>query len=631
MAVDADEEEEEEEGEGEDEEEDEGEGEDADGVGEDEAWEVDEEDGEATRAGGVKRAGKGQGGRAKPRKLTRAEKAQRKRERKWRGIIGRLARRLKLFGAPPSVPWPQTDASRDPQARLNEAARAYAAAASAADAAAAAVPGPEAKLTYARQVADTLTRLAAQHAAQAAGEPPPSEEDPVVCLICFESPAAEDAVLTPCGHLYCAPCLLGWVATKNAPPGAPAGAAGAAAFKLAPHHCARCSCGHEYAVRDLYVVDPASAAAAGRELGLASLADFLRGHGEGAGEAEGGAGAGAGSTAAGAAKATVETDDDAGCGGSAAGPGSLPAGVLTSEQANAVPLPQLGRSAAAAGGSGVSPASHGAKLTALCRRLRSLPAGEKAIVATSWAAMRALASAALTDHGIGHALIDAAQGPAAVAAALARFKAAPAAECRALVLAVATEAAGLTLTVANHVFCLDPVLSPAVMAQLVGRVARQGQTRPCVVWDLVAAGSVEEGLVRLRDRLARGAGAGGAAGTQQLDASARASTARAAAAADARLPLADLAFLLAAALRAQDEGGLAAGAGGLAAAAARKGAAVGLKPRSSGRVAAAPPLASGAGRRVPAAFPASSSVARPSVAVVPPPAPGLEYADSFDV
>ena len=137
----------------------------------------------------------------------------------------------------------------------------------------------------------------------------------------------------------------------------------------------------------------------------------------------------------------------------------------------------------------------------------------------------------------------------ATAECLAKFKHTPASVCRVLVLAVATDCAGLTLTRANHLFLMDPIISPYVFAQLVGRIARQGQTRPCFVYDLVIGGSVEVGMLRLRARLAAGEGAGGSTATQIVDAAARASGG-ASAKGDAneasvnRLPLGDLLALV---------------------------------------------------------------------------------------
>lgn len=66
---------------------------------------------------------------------------------------------------------------------------------------------------------------------------------------------------------------------------------------------------------------------------------------------------------------------------------------------------------------------------------------------------------------------------------------------------------------------MDPVLSPAVTAQLIGRIARMSQTRPCFVYHLAAMGSVEERMIVWRAALARGSARGRAAG--DVDASAK--------------------------------------------------------------------------------------------------------------
>ncbi len=116
-------------------------------------------------------------------------------------------------------------------------------------------------------------------------------------------------------------------------------------------------------------------------------------------------------------------------------------------------------------------------------------------------------------------------------------------------LAVATDCAGLTLTCANHIFLLDPVLSPAVMAQLVGRISRQGQTRPCYVYNFVVDDSIEGAILHLRTRLASGVTSEGAAGAAEVDATARGAVGRTAtvdanAASTSRLPLPEMLFLL---------------------------------------------------------------------------------------
>ena len=48
------------------------------------------------------------------------------------------------------------------------------------------------------------------------------------------------------------------------------------------------------------------------------------------------------------------------------------------------------------------------------------------------------------------------------------------------------------------------MLSPSATSQLVGRICRMSQTRPCFVYHFAVAGSVEERMIRMRDALSRG-------------------------------------------------------------------------------------------------------------------------------
>ena len=61
---------------------------------------------------------------------------------------------------------------------------------------------------------------------------------------------------------------------------------------------------------------------------------------------------------------------------------------------------------------------------------------------------------------------------------------------------------GLTLTEADYVFVLDPWWNPAVEAQAVDRAHRIGQTRPVIVYRLVAADTIEEKVMELKARKA---------------------------------------------------------------------------------------------------------------------------------
>ncbi|MGI3784089.1 MAG: helicase-related protein, partial [Janthinobacterium lividum] len=62
---------------------------------------------------------------------------------------------------------------------------------------------------------------------------------------------------------------------------------------------------------------------------------------------------------------------------------------------------------------------------------------------------------------------------------------------------------GLNLTEADYVFVLDPWWNPAVEAQAIDRTHRIGQTRPVMVYRLVAADTVEQKVVELSARKAQ--------------------------------------------------------------------------------------------------------------------------------
>ncbi len=61
---------------------------------------------------------------------------------------------------------------------------------------------------------------------------------------------------------------------------------------------------------------------------------------------------------------------------------------------------------------------------------------------------------------------------------------------------------GLTLTEADYVFVMDPWWNPAVEEQAVDRTHRIGQTRPVIVYRLVARETIEEKVMELKARKA---------------------------------------------------------------------------------------------------------------------------------
>lgn len=59
-------------------------------------------------------------------------------------------------------------------------------------------------------------------------------------------------------------------------------------------------------------------------------------------------------------------------------------------------------------------------------------------------------------------------------------------------LSLRAGSSGLTLTVANRVFLLEPGLDPAIEQQAVARVHRIGQEREVVITRLMVQGTIEE-------------------------------------------------------------------------------------------------------------------------------------------
>ena len=61
---------------------------------------------------------------------------------------------------------------------------------------------------------------------------------------------------------------------------------------------------------------------------------------------------------------------------------------------------------------------------------------------------------------------------------------------------------GLNLTEADYCFLLDPWWNPAIEAQAIDRTHRIGQTRPVMVYRMIARDTIEEKVVALARRKA---------------------------------------------------------------------------------------------------------------------------------
>ena len=97
----------------------------------------------------------------------------------------------------------------------------------------------------------------------------------------------------------------------------------------------------------------------------------------------------------------------------------------------------------------------------------------KAIIFSSWSRLLRLVEEALGDNGFTHTSIAGVQAQTR-AAALKTFLTDPNCSVLTVIMSTSGGASGLTLTVASHVFLMEPNLNPGLEAQAAGRVYRLG-------------------------------------------------------------------------------------------------------------------------------------------------------------
>jgi superfamily II DNA or RNA helicase len=122
--------------------------------------------------------------------------------------------------------------------------------------------------------------------------------------------------------------------------------------------------------------------------------------------------------------------------------------------------------------------------------------GHKALVFSQWTSMLDRIEPHLAREGIAFTRLDGSTSDRA--GVVARFQA----EDGPPVMLVSLKAGGtgLNLTAADHVFLVDPWWNPAVEDQAADRAHRIGQDKPIFVYRLVAADTVEEGILALQQK-----------------------------------------------------------------------------------------------------------------------------------
>ena len=139
-----------------------------------------------------------------------------------------------------------------------------------------------------------------------------------------------------------------------------------------------------------------------------------------------------------------------------------------------------------------------AKLDWLSQMLPSLVAdGRRVLVFSQFTRMLGLIGVELDALGLPWLTLTGATPPAQRAAQVARFQRG---EVPLFLVSLKAGGVGLNLTAADTVVHVDPWWNPAVERQASARAHRIGQTRPVLVYRLVAAGSIEERLLALQAR-----------------------------------------------------------------------------------------------------------------------------------
>jgi superfamily II DNA or RNA helicase len=120
--------------------------------------------------------------------------------------------------------------------------------------------------------------------------------------------------------------------------------------------------------------------------------------------------------------------------------------------------------------------------------------GHKALVFSQWTSMLDRVEPHLAREGIAFTRLDGSTGDRA--GVVARFQADDGPPV--MLVSLKAGGTGLNLTAADHVFLIDPWWNPAVEDQAADRAHRIGQDKPIFVYRLVAADTVEEGILALQ-------------------------------------------------------------------------------------------------------------------------------------
>jgi len=142
-------------------------------------------------------------------------------------------------------------------------------------------------------------------------------------------------------------------------------------------------------------------------------------------------------------------------------------------------------------------ASTSSKLELLMESLDSVVAeGHKALVFSQWTSLLDLAEPKLQEAGVDFVRLDGSTRDRAGVVGRFQDDAGP----PVMLISLKAGGTGLNLTAADHIFLLDPWWNPAVEDQAADRAHRIGQTRPVMIYRIVAEETVEERILELQQR-----------------------------------------------------------------------------------------------------------------------------------
>ena len=126
----------------------------------------------------------------------------------------------------------------------------------------------------------------------------------------------------------------------------------------------------------------------------------------------------------------------------------------------------------------------------------SVSEGHKALVFSQWTSLLDLIENILKREGLAFDRIDGSTRDRG--AVVDRFQGDK--DIPVLLLSLKAAGTGLNLTAADHVFIVDPWWNPAIEEQAADRAYRIGQTKPVMVYRLVAKDTVEERILLLKEK-----------------------------------------------------------------------------------------------------------------------------------